>query len=384
MELRGLLCIGSDLMDKTYYLECRKMIKEFIKKEYWTSFSSADLFYIMNGKKKSLFTFVEQFFGDAYGCQLFFTKEGLNYVHDILTTNVDGVVSMCDCDSLCAILIPKAELKEEEITFLRKNRLRITEANNLIIYRFKPGHVQSFATEKEIKILMQHLEYLASIIPNEFEDIKEAFKQNNSVIALMEPEKFQYAVVYRPLPYLESMPKKCKANLNFIENFKDCVYIDDECYCFASYIPVTIKETGVRPLVIYFSYSQSQKHYFKYILEDPKEYKDIFFGILYDVFTNIGVPTKMIFNHRGLYSLAINTISLMHIEHSFIREENEIDENMSNFMAKLYDRSNPEFIEDRAFLEQLLETMTNALNYMPSLDEQLYEDIKDIEDHFVS
>ena len=86
-------------------------MKTFIKKNYWQTFTSADLFYIAEMRKKYLFTFVEQFFGDSFGCQLFFNANGFNYVHDILTTSNENSVSILDCDSICAAFISKSDLK---------------------------------------------------------------------------------------------------------------------------------------------------------------------------------------------------------------------------------------------------------------------------------
>ncbi len=369
-------------MNKEDYLECRKIIKKFIKKGYWTSFSSADLFYILDRKRKAIFTFVEQFFGDAFGCQLFFTLEGFNYVHDILTTTSENVVNISDCDSLCFILIPKGELKEEEIKYLKKNKLRITESNNLIFYRFKPGYMQDFASDKDIKIALTYLEYLSSIIPNEYEDIQEAFKENNCSVAMMDEEHFQYSMIYRPLPYLEGMPKKLSANLEFVEEFKNSTYINDECYIFAAYLPVVIKETKVRPLAIYFYFPKLKKHYFKYIMEEPKEYKKLIFGILYDVFTEIGIPTKMYFNHRGIYALLLKTISELNIEHTFLREENSVDSNMNELIAKIYQQSNNEFIEGESFIKLLMDTIMSTLNDLTIFDEENYENENKID--FVS
>lgn len=365
-------------MNKEKYLECRKILKKFIKKGYWTEFSSADIFYIQSSNKnKALFTFVEQFFSDAFGIQLFYTPDGFNYVHDILTTAEQATVTLCDCDSLCAMFVSKADLKEEEVAFLKKNNIRIMEANNLLFYRYKPGYVQKLASDKELGVILSHLEYLDSIIPNEFEDLKECFKEGNAAVALMNLEEMQYAMVYRPLPFLETKIKKEKANIAFIEEFKDSTYIDDECYACASYIPVSIRESGIRPLLVYFYFPNSNKHYFRYILEGPKDYKNVYYGILYEVFTQIGVPTKMIFNNRAIYSLVNNTITKMNIENSFIRENAEIDVNVNDFIGKLYRRTNQDFVEDEEFLKDLLDTMTSALNAIEYDEDEYYDSESD-------
>lgn len=365
-------------MKKEKYLECKKILKGFLKKGYWTTFSSADIFYIQSTtKNKALFTFVEQFFKDAYGVQLFSTTDGFNYVHDILTTAEQSTVTLCDCDSICAIFVSRNDLKEEEINFLKSNKIRIMETNNLLIYRYQPGYNQRLVTDKELQTLLNHLEYLDSIIPNEYEDLKECFKEGNTAVCLMNLEEMQYAMVYRPLPYLETKIKLEKINVQFVEEFKDTHYVDDECYACISYIPVSIRESGIRPLLVYFSFPKLNKHYFKYILQGPKEYKNVYFGILYEVFTEIGVPIKMIFNNRAIYSLVNKTISALNIEHSFIRENVEQDGNVNDFIAKLYRRTNQDFVEDESILKELLETMTQALNAMNYTDDGFYDEDED-------
>ena len=365
-------------MNNQKYLECRKILKKFIKKGYWTEFSSADIFYIQSTtKNKALFTFVEQFFSDAFGVQLFYTPDGFNYVHDILTTAEQSTVTLCDCDSLCAMFVSKADLKDDEKDYLRKNNVRIMETNNLLFYKYRPGYAQKLVNDKDLSVMLNHLEYLDSIIPNEYEDLKECFREGNSAVCLMNLEEMQYAMVYRPLPYLETKIKKEKANLAFIDEFKDSSYIDDECYACASYIPVSIRESGIRPLLVYFYFPNTNKHYFKYILEGPKDYKNVYFGILYEVFTQIGIPTKMIFNNRAIYSLVNKTIDGMKIENTFIRENVEIDMNVTDFIAKLYRRTNQEFVESESFLTDLLDTMTSALNALEYIEDDYYDSDSD-------
>ena len=127
---------------KDNYKEVRKLINAFIKKDYWHDFSSADIFYQAYGKRKTLLTFLDSFFGDSYGIQLFYNKEGFNYVHDIFTTSDSDFITIGDCDSICAVLIAKKDLKESEMNFLKENNFRIKDENNLIIYRFEKGYGQ--------------------------------------------------------------------------------------------------------------------------------------------------------------------------------------------------------------------------------------------------
>ncbi len=362
-------------MDKELYRECKMIIKSFVKKEYWGAFSSSDLFYIADDmKNRALFSFIEQFFGDAYGCQLFFNKRGFNYVHDILTTQSEMVVSLYDCDSLCAVLIPKKELRLEEERFLRENHIRITENDNLLFYRFEPGHLQRFANNKELLLMLRYLNYLESVIKNEFKDIVEAFKNGLTVISLMDTDAYEYSVLYEGLPLLERNFRKSKGNTEFVEEFRNKPFIDEECYFFASYLPLVSKETRIRSMILYFYFSKSHRHYFKYFISDPKEYKNLIFGILYDVFTEVGKPVKLFFNNREFYALVENTIQQLHIEHHFLRESETVDSNMAELIARVYQQTEEnEIIEEESLVQVLMDAITGALNELTNQGEENFD-----------
>jgi len=349
-------------VNREIYLDCKKILKDFMKKEYWSSFTAADLFFILSGRQRALFTFVDQFFGDSFGCQLFFNNDGLNYVHDILTSVNEQTVTIYDCDSLCAAFVSKGELKEDEIKFLKDNKIKISESNNLIIYRYEAGFKQKIASDKDMKTMLEYFELISSVLKNEFNDVVTWFKENESIVAVMDKNRLEYELIYRPLPYLEKMPKLLPKNKEFIDEFSNCTYLNDECYLFASYLPVVIKETNIRPLVLYFYFPKLKKHYFKYIMDKPKEYKHIAFSIIYDVFTEVGVPYKILFNNRTIYSILKNTINELHIEDCFLREDNNVDSNMNEIIAKIYQESPEELVEGEEFIKILMDTITATLN----------------------
>lgn len=367
-------------MKKEQYLLCRKIMKDFIKKEYWTVFSSADIFYVSEGKNKVLFTFVEQFFEDSFGCQLFFNYKGLNYVHDVLTAESPDVVTIYDCDSICAIFVDKCNLKEEEIKFLKDNKIKIMQEKNLFFYRFEQGYKQRLCNDKEIKIYLTYLELISSIISNEYNDIIEAFENTYATVIIMDKQNFEYSIIYRPLPYLETIPRAMKANVEFADEFKNGTYINDDSYFFTSYVPVVVKETNIRPLIIYCYFPKLNRHYFKYLINEPKEYKNLLFGILYDVFTEIGVPVKMIFNNRDIYSLLRKTLDLLNIDNVFLREDYKTDSNVNDFLTKIYQSNQDELVEREDLIKLLLDTTTNTLNELANYDDKENEE----EEEFVS
>lgn len=361
------------------YIECKRLLKSFKKKDYWKYFSSADTFLFYLGKKKSLFTFVEQFYNDSFGCQLFFNNKGFNYVHDILSTSKENLITICDCDSICAIFAPKSDLKDEEIAYLKKNKIKIMENDNLLIYRFEAGLKERIANVKEIEILLTNLYYLNSIIPQEFNDIIEAFKKNDSVVCFMDEKRLEYSVIYRPLPYLECKIKKEKPNIQFVEEFKNSTYLNDECFFSASYLPVIIKDKNIRPLIISFYYTKSNRNYFKYLITTPNEYKNCIFGILYDVFTDVGMPYKIIFNNRYFHAIVENTLNELNIENYFERETYVMDNEVSEVLEKIgIDNNTP---LDEEITKSTLDSLFDTINEFETTNDEII-DITD--EHFVS
>ena len=349
-------------LKKEDYLDCRKILKSFDKNEYWTKFSSADIFYIINGKNKALFTFVEQFFGDSFGCQLFFNNKGFNYVHDILTVNSENVMTLCDCDCLCCLLVNKDELKEEEKAYLKKNKIKIMKTHNLLIYRFEEGHIQRPANKKEIGLLLDYLSFLKSIINNELEDILEAYRNGNVAFTLMDNVNYEYSIIYRPLPNLETFPKQTKVNQQLVDEFKNKVYIDDDCYVFTSYAPTAVKETGVRPLMLSFYYSNSSKVEYHYIIDSPKEYKEKIFGILYNVLENNDIPCKMIFNNRLIYTYLVKTLKSLNVECEFTRENVDADIVINELVGRLFETYPFKYLEQAEYEYVIKENITQIVS----------------------
>ena len=362
-------------MDDRIYKEIRTIINKFIKKDYWNSFCSADIFYFTDSKKKkSMITFIDAFFGESYGIQLFINYDGFNYVHDILTSKNPDMISIGDCDSICAILVSKEKLTEEDKKFLVLNRVRIKEENNLIIYRFQKGFAQRIVNDKELKMVFERLNYLDSIIDNEYNDVKSAFEKGLSVVSYVDLANYLYSLSYIPLPFLEHNPKAKPVNENFVLEHKEETFINDECYLFTSYLPIIIKENGVRPLLVYFYFSESNRSYLKFIIDEPKKYFDYIFGILDDVFQNIGKPLKIIFNNRDFYYYSLKTLNELQIECKRSDGFDYVDDNISSVISQVFEKTNDDVIEKESAVLLLMETLTNVLN---ELDSEVVKDNDD-------
>ncbi len=358
-------------MDDRLYKEIRLLINNFIKKDYWNSFCSADIFYVNDSKKKkTMITFIDSFFGESYGLQFFINTDGFNYVHDILTSKNPDMISIGDCDSICAVLISKENLSEEDKKFLSMNKARVKEENNLIIYRFKKGYAQRIANENEIKMVLERMSYLSSIISNEFDDIINAFQNGLSVVSYVDLKECVYQLSYIPLPYLEHNPKYKPVNNNFIEEYKNKTFISDECYMFTSYLPIVIKETSVRPLLLYFYFNESKKSFLKFIVDDPKTYYDYIFGILDEVFLKIGKPTKITFNNRDFYYYSAKTLNSLQIECERTDNNDYVDNNISTVISQVFEKTNDDVIEKESAVLLLMETLTNVINDLEDEDNE--------------
>ncbi len=369
-------------MDDRVYKEIRKIINSFITKDYWKNFCSADIFYFDDSKgKKTMLTFIDSFFGDAYGIQFFINKDGFNYVHDILTSKNPDMISIGDCDSICAVLLSKENLSQDDKKFLKQNRARIKEENNLIVYRFKKGYGQRIAKQSELNMVLEKLGFLSSLIENEFTDIVSALNKGLSIVSYVDLENYVYNVSYLPLPFLEKNPKFKPINEDFVNEYKNKTFINDECYLFTSYLPIIIKETGVRPLLVYFYFKESNRSYLKFIVDDPKTYYEYIYGILDDVFLQIGKPLKMIFNNRDFYYFTAKTLNELQIETERTDNNENVDNNISTVISQLFEKTNDDVIEKESAVLLLMETLTNALN---DLDESNNEENDDESDNLVS
>ena len=358
-------------MMEAIYKEIRDIINKFIKKDYWNSFCSADIFYFDDSKKKkTMITFIDSFFGESYGIQFFINKDGFNYVHDIFTSKNPDMISIGDCDSICAVLVPKEGLNKEDTDFLKSCHARIKEENNLIIYRFKRGYAQRIANEEELKIILERLSYLDSIISNEYKDIISAFERGLTVVSYVNLEQYLYNVSYLPLPYLEKNPKLKPINQDFINEYLHKPFLNDDCYLFTSYLPIIVKETGVRPILLYFYFSDTNKSFLKFIIDEPKSYYEYIFGILDEVFIKFGKPIKMIFNNRDFYYATKKTLSSLDIECEKTINNDYVDDNISTVISKIYEKTGDDVIEKESAALLLIETLTNVINELDSYENE--------------
>lgn len=355
-------------MDKKIYLDCKKIIKKFIEKGYWKTFNSGDIFYFKReGKDDSIFTFVETMIDDSFGGQLFSGKESFNYVHDLLTTNLQSV-TMYDCDAVLFSVKTKEEMTESDILFFKENNMRVQLENNFLCYRYEPGRKIRMANDLELKELLNHLSYLNSIIPAEYETVVHAFSKDYCIYTTIDDINYTYELQFRPLPYLETKIKASKANLGFVDEFKDKEFVNSEAYLFLSYVPMVIKDKDIRPLMIYLYYPKENKHLFKYMIEDFNKNKNVLYGILDEAFSEIGKPYKMYVNNRKALAYITKTLDSLNIENEFLREEKVTNDNIELLMQAFYNPKLDEIVEESDLVNSLMDVITKTLNTLNEED----------------
>lgn len=356
------------------YKSIKKIIDSFILKSYWLEFTSADIFYIANSNAKEYMSvFIDKFFGTSYGVEFFTNKDGFNYVHDILSVENQELLSICDCDSLCAVLVSKENLTELEKEYLKLNKTRIKEDNNLIIYRFKKGYSHEFATYEELNLVLEILSFLNSMIENEHDDLIKAFDNELSVVSFVNLNNYTYSNRYMPLPILERPYNKTKINIDFVNEYQNKELTSGECYVFTTYLPVIIAENDVRPILVYIYYQDLDKHLIRYIADRPKTYNKYIYGILDEAFSLFGLPYKITFNSRELYYILYKSLSKLNIEKEMSLKKVKIYKNLNALVSNLYSKTDDDKFPKEEVISLLNEIVKSATTIINEIDNDEYE-----------
>ncbi len=345
------------------YKKIKKFMSQFDKQDYFNLYSSADLFLnCFNNDRKYLFSFINNFYEDSVGIQIFDNRNGFNYVNDVLSLSVDNMLIAGRIDSICAVYLEKDLLTDEDIKFIHSNGTRVKPEKNLVIYRYELGKMKRFANKQEMKRVIKNCEFIACLCKDNYKDTIDAFNDAKFPLSIINEEDLMYRTIYMELPNLEEQPRRLPVNKQVVEEFSKFNYTGEECYMFVAYTPLIIKETGVRPLLVYFYFSERNKVVFKYITDEPKEYKNYIFGILDDVFQSEGLPDKLYLNDRAFYSFLNKTLNELNINSELLLEENKIDLTLLNAVERLYQNSEELYTETKDGIEMVLDLIINELN----------------------
>ena len=360
------------------YKSIKKYMALFDKEDYFHLYTSADLFLNVFTKKKYIFSFMSNFLEDSVGVQLFNNSDGFNYVYDILTFSNDNLLIAGRIDSICAIYLSKELLTKEDIDYIHSMGFKVKKDKNLVVYRYELGHMKRYANKKEMNELIANCEFIYSFAKENQTEAIGAFDTDKNPVSFIDEIKLEYHTTYMELPNLSVIPRKQSINKSVVEDFKSIPFSGEECYMFVAYTPLIIKETGVRPLILYFYFAERNKVVFKYITDSPKEYKNYIYGILDDVFHEEGIPEKLYLNDRSFYSYLYKTLTELNIEVELLLENNDVDLNLLNAVERLYQNSEELYAESKDGIEMVLEMIVSELNSLSQmLEDEAEEDEKE-------
>ena len=341
------------------YKEVKQVMKKMQKKGCFYKFSTKDFFYLMDEKTRGVLVFSEHLYQDGYGIQLFLNNPGLNYLHDILSTEGNYPINYFYSDCNLLGFIPKKDLLPDDVKFLKEHHIRINEENNLLPIKFKEGFGKTIMTKKELSETLSYLYYAYALICNEKEDVEVALKNELTPLAIFNNKEMEYSCHYTPLPNLEQMPKNKKVNALIVEDLKNCNYVDDVCYFFHSYFPEKITNGNSFKTIILAYFTKSKNYKLEIFDVEPSKIDQYFYGYMDEVFNEYGKPLTVLFNHRYLYSISSKTLKKLDIECRYDKEHGDYDK-------MVYD-----------LLVEQINNYQNVDDYMGDDEEFLEEDIQD-------
>lgn len=315
----------STLRYSDIYHLVKKEIKALIKKGCFDEYIATDLFYLQDEKSQAVFVFNENLKFSSHGMQVFYNSKGLNYLNDVLTTQDGFSANYFFSECIYIAYVDKAMLDEESRSFLRRNNLRIVE-KNLLVYQFKEGYGVSFCSLEILEILLKYLEFISSLIRNEKEEINLAFEKYYICHAKFNTSEYTYEVEYVDYVDFSTFPALKKTNDVFVNQFQNQSYVNDTCYFFHSYLPLEQISVDGLPSILLIYYENLQQYRYQIFYCKPEKIDQFAYNFLEEQFTNLGLPTSLILNHRKLYSLLKRTMVKLNIDYHYKREVDKIDD----------------------------------------------------------
>ncbi len=323
---------------KDKLLELKRLLKRFIDKDYFKTYHPEDFFYFMDPKSKGILFFCDKIFNDSFGMQIFFNKDGFNFLHDALTTTDAFSINHFFSTAYLICITQKNSLTEEDIKFLHLHKINVCK-QNYIPYGFKEGYGLDYLKLKELDMVLRYLYYLESLLLNEKNDVDEAFQNEQMPISFFDPEKLVYEVHYGGLMHLETFPPKKNINFDFVKDNQHISINEDTYYFFHTYFKAVEPENEEPYDSILMIYSLTKKTYeYQVIKCKPKEVVEYVYAFLDDYFKSHGIPSYLVCNHRKIYSWVYKTLRELNINLSFKREVDIVDEKLCELMGSLLEQ----------------------------------------------
>ena len=248
-----------------------------------------------------------------FGVDIYLTDEQSIYLRDTFDSE-DYMIPPPGSESLYRIeLIDAKDIEPYDRLYLHEFLgNNISKTNNLLGYTIRPGYDKYYIDN----VTFDYLAYVLKRFSNELEKnlslYYDRYKENLYPVMNFDSKKtitLFYDDVY--VPKFEY--KKFKYHKGIVNDLKDKEKIDDTLYIISRFMPIP-DERGLKPLLIFFIYENGKRSITKYINNDRHKYKEIFFGMLYDVLSENGVPKKVIFDFRDFYYIASRTLEVLNVD----------------------------------------------------------------------
>lgn len=307
--------------------------------------------------------FVTNFYGKYCAIEIYNSRDGLNYLSDAL--NIPKQYDrFLELDGIILMLLPSDALTKEDGDYIHSLNYKIKKEDNLLIYKYTYGKGRRKPNIAELQSIFENLDFIDSLIKNEFTSLMAAIDNNRIADSYINRDTLEYSVNFLKSPEFEYKVKYYKANKKFIDECKNRTYLG-EAYLFASYYPMVIKETNVRPLIITYLVP-NKKVIIRFITTARSTYKDVLFGIMDDIFDSVGfMPEKLLADNGDILAILKKTLDELHIEYDLVVNTFEPLRNKAledTDLAKkpgLYD--DPADIQSKADIEIFLNYMTATI-----------------------
>ncbi len=313
--------------------------------------------------KPVLVRFVNNFYNKYKAVEIYNSVDGLNYLSDSLNLP-KKYDRFLDLDGLILMLLPSDAITKEDGDYIHSLNYKIKKEDNLLIYKYTFGKGRRKPNINELALIFENLDYLDSLYKNDYESLMAAIDTHKMVDSQIYRDKLEYQTFYSDMPNFEYKIKSYKPNLKFIDECKNRTYLG-EAFLFASYYPMVIKETNVRPLIITYLVP-NKKVIIRYITTARSTYKDVIFGLLDDIFDNVGyMPEKLLSDNADILAILKKTLDQLHIEYDLVVNTFDViknkafDETDLGKKPGLYD--DPADIQPKADIEVFLNYMVSSI-----------------------
>ena len=349
---------------KDLYDSIKKLINKF-KRDLAFDTITDHLLFVNNfdDEDSVICRFVTNFYNKYNAIEIYNSKDGFNYLSDSLNLpkKYDRFLEL---DGIILMLLPADSLTKEDGDYIHSLNYKIKKEDNLLIYKYTYGKGRRKPTIKELESVFENLDYMDSLIKNDYSSIVAAIDTNRIADSYIDREKLEYHVDFSRSPELEYKVNYYKANKKFIEECKNRTYLG-EAYLFASYYPLVIKETNVRPLILTYMVP-NKKVNIRYITTARSTYKDVIFGLLDDIFDNVGfMPERLLCDNGDILAVLKKTLDELHIEYDLIVntfdpiKNKALDNTELGKKPGLYD--DPADIQSKSDIETFLKFMTSTI-----------------------